>query len=140
MLFASGVMPFFPAGCNKPVVPFTTISKVPPAAVPWTTSMQRCKQKLFGKRKGCGRLRLPNTPSLIYSSQGQATAETNKHKDQCAHRSSINRSETNSVCIKSFLELNDLPTQAAEKPLLRWLFFQSTLHGPTRVTTYFLKE
>lgn len=35
MFFARGVTPSFPVGCNKPVDPFTTISVVPPAAVPW---------------------------------------------------------------------------------------------------------
>lgn len=35
IFFARGVTPSFPTGCNKPVVPFTTISVVPPAAVPW---------------------------------------------------------------------------------------------------------
>lgn len=36
MIFsARGVTPSLPAGCSQPVVPFTTISTVPPAAVPW---------------------------------------------------------------------------------------------------------
>ena len=34
ILFARGFTPSFPTLCNKPVVPFTTISVVPPAAVP----------------------------------------------------------------------------------------------------------
>lgn len=44
MLFARGITPSFPIGCNKPVVPFTTISIVPPAAVPWKIAIKTSKK------------------------------------------------------------------------------------------------